>query len=592
MCGVFGYIGVPRKNLSGYIIDGLTKLEYRGYDSAGVAVFENGKPHVVRATGEIINLKNKMIGQKMDGYMGIGHTRWATHGGVTEGNAHPHMDCKDELVVVHNGIIENHDELRKMLIKRGHTFKSPVDTEVFAHLVEENKKKYKTLEESVRMSFNMLHGLNAVVVISKDKKIVAFRKGSPLIAGKGRRGNFVSSDIPALISETKDIIFLEEDEGIILEAKKATKVNAKTGVKTDAKSEKVTMDNITEDLGRFDYYLMKEIFEQPEVIERIANYDKKEIEVAAKLINDAWGVYLTACGTAAHASLAGQYLLGRIAKKHVNFSYASEFSAVEDFLTTGGLVIAASQSGETMDLLEAVRYAINKGTKVLSFVNVPKSSLARISDSSLLLKGGPERAVLSTKAYIAKVSIFLLISYEIAGKFEEGVKILKAASKKISELLKSGVDKKIKKLASKLVNNEHIYIIGRGANYPTALEGALKIKEASYIHAEGFAGGELKHGVIALIEKGTPCIAIVANDETEESILSNAMELKSRGAYVIGIAPRNNPVFDFHIKVPSIKEVSQLVNIVPMQLLAYHLTTLKGLNPDKPRNLAKSVTVK
>jgi len=289
---------------------------------------------------------------------------------------------------------------------------------------------------------------------------------------------------------------------------------------------------------------------------------------------------------------AATYMFSEIAGRHVNFAVGSEFPYFEDFLVPRSLLIVASQSGETMDTLEAVRAAKRHKSKILALVNVPSSSLERLADFSIHLKAGPERAVLSTKAYVAKLALFLLFTYTLVGKYKKGVELIKTASKKMARMFKEGIEGDIKKLAKKLVDSRHIYIIGRGINYATALEGALKIKEASYIHAEGFAGGELKHGVIALIEKGTPCIAVVANDRARESVLSNAMELKSRGAYIIGISPKNESVFDFWIKVPEVGAASPIVTVVPMQLLAYHLTLLKGYNPDKPRNLAKSVTVK
>ncbi|MBI4153669.1 glutamine--fructose-6-phosphate transaminase (isomerizing) [Candidatus Woesebacteria bacterium] len=593
MCGVFGYVGEERSDLSGFLLAGLSKLEYRGYDSAGIAVFNGEKAKIVKETGEIARLKKLLNGRILSGNVGIGHTRWATHGQVSRKNAHPHVDCRGEIVVVHNGIIENYEEIKKDLLGKKHKFISETDTEVFAHLVEENlKKKLTNFVEAVRLSFNELAGLNAVVAVSPLGQIVAFRKGSPLVAGIAKDGNLVSSDIPALTLETKEIVLLKEGEGVLVEKGGVFLLNARTGKLKRAKPKHIEMEEVTDGKGNFPHFLLKEIYEQPEVIMRVAVNDKEEIKKVAGLIKNAWGTYFTACGTAAYAGLAATYMFSEIAKRHVNFAVGSEFPYFEDFLVPRSLLIAASQSGETMDTLEAVRAAKRHKSKILALINVPGSSLGRIADYTVLLKAGPERAVLSTKSYIAKLALFLLFAYTIAGKYKKGVLILKKVSRQMNKMFKNGLEKEIRKLAKKLKEKEHIHIIGRGINHATALEGALKIKEASYIHAEGFAAGELKHGVIALVEKGTPCIVVVANDRAREAVLSNAMEMKTRGGYIIGISPTKEKVFDYWLPVPDARVASPIVSVVPMQLLAYHLTILRGFDPDKPRNLAKSVTVK
>lgn len=591
MCGVFGYIGEEKGNLSDFLLSGLARLEYRGYDSAGIAIVANGRTKIFKETGELKNLASSLSGKKIAGSLGIGHTRWATHGKVTKKNAHPHTDCTGKILVVHNGIIENFEDFKEKLLREGHKFISDTDTEVFAHLVEDKLSKKVSFHDAVRLTFGELLGLNAIVAVT-DGQIVAFTKGSPLIAGNGKYGNYISSDITALASITDKIVLLDEGEGVILLKEGVFKINPKTGKLKKAKSKVIKIDEVRADKGSFPYFLIKEIIEQPEVLMRVANSKRFDIQKAVKLIKDAWGTYFTACGTAAHAGLAATYMFSEIAKRHVNFAVGSEFPFIEDFLVPRSLLIAASQSGETMDTLEAVRAAKRHKSKILALVNVPSSSLERIADYTIHLKAGPERAVLSTKAYIAKLALFLLFAYTLVGKYKKGVELLKSTSQKLAHLFKDGLEKDIKKLAKKLVKSRHIYIIGRGINYATALEGALKIKEASYIHAEGFAGGELKHGVIALIDKGTPCIAVVANDRARDAVLSNAMELKSRGGYIIGISPKNESLFDFWIEVPDVGRASPIVSVVPMQLLAYHLTLLKGYNPDKPRNLAKSVTVK
>lgn len=594
MCGVFGYVGKPRGDLSDFLLAGLKKLEYRGYDSAGIAVFTNSGLKVVKETGKLSNLVNRLKGKVYGGTVGIGHTRWATHGGVTIKNAHPHTDCTGRIVVVHNGIIENYEEIKKDLIQKGHKFVSETDTEIFPHLVEQKIKDDKDLSflEAVRASFNELAGLNAIIAVKAEGEIVAFRKGSPLVAGIGEGGNYVSSDIPGLSFVTDKLVLIDEGEGVYIKADKVFLVKGRNGKVTEAKPVKVKMETSEVDKGIFPHFLLKEIYEQPEVLARIGNNGKEEIQKAANLIKNAWGTYFTACGSAAHAGQIATYLFADIAKRHVNFSVASEFPYFQNFLVPRSLLIAASQSGETMDTLEAVRAAKARGAKVLAVVNVPGSSLARLADYTIFLKAGPERAVLSTKAYTAKLSFFLLFAYALIGKYEKGAELVRAAGKHLSAMFKEGIDKKIASLSVKLKDSQSIYLIGRGMNYPTALEGALKIKEDAYIHAEGFPGGELKHGVIALIQEGTPCIAIVANDEARQSVLSNAMELKSRGAYIIGIAPQEESVFDFWIKVPDVGPASPIVNALPLQLLGYHLAVLRGFNPDMPRNLAKSVTVK
>jgi len=593
MCGIYGYIGEFKLDFSGFLLDGLSKLEYRGYDSAGIAVLSNDKVKVVKEVGEIKKLKERLKGKIIAGDAGIGHTRWATHGGVVKRNSHPHTDCSGRLTVVHNGIIENFEKLKKSLIKKGHKFRSETDTEVFIHLVEEKfTKKGISFREAVRLSFNEITGLNAVVVLSPDREIVAFRKGSLLVAGLGKKGNYISSDIPALISKTRKIVLIDDGQGIILSKNKMFLINPKDGKLKKATFKEIKMEEVIDNKGNYKHFLLKEIHEQPEVILRVATNNEREVRKAAKMIKDAWGTYFTACGTAAHAGLAATYMFSEIAKRHVNFTVASEFTYFEDFLTPKSLLIVASQSGETMDALEAVRAAKRHKSKILALVNVPSSSLSRMADYTMLLKAGPERAVLSTKAYMAKLSLFLLFAFTITGKYKKGVSLLKSASIKVREMLADGLEKDIKKLAKRIIDKRHIYIIGRGVNYATALEGALKIKEASYIHAEGFAGGELKHGVIALVEKGTPCIVIVAEDRAKEAVLSNAAEMKTRGAYIIGISPKRSSVFDYWIPTPDVKQLSPLVSVIPMQLLAYHLAVLKGRNPDKPRNLAKSVTVK
>ena len=471
MCGVFGYIGEEKENLPEFLLSGLSRLEYRGYDSAGIAIVANGRTQIFKEVGELKNLAKVLSTKKIPGSLGIGHTRWATHGGVTKKNAHPHTDCSGKILIVHNGIIENFEEFKEKLSKKGHKFISDTDTEVFAHLVEDKFSKKISFQEAVRLTFNELEGLNAIVAVT-DGQIVAFRRGSPLIAGNGKNGNFISSDIPALASMTDKIVLLDEGEGVILSKDGVLRINPKTGKLKKAKSTVIKIDEVRADKGSFPYFLIKEIIEQPEVIARVANYKKGEIDKAVGLIKKAWGTYFTACGTASYAGIAATYMFSEIAKRHVNFAVGSEFPYFEDFLVPRSLLIAASQSGETMDTLEAVRAAKRHRSRVLAMVNVPGSSLTRLADKTLYLKAGPERAVLSTKSYIAKLSLFLLFAFGLAGNYQKGARLLKETSRKMSAMFKDGLGKDIKRLAKKLENQKHVYVIGRGVNYATALEGA------------------------------------------------------------------------------------------------------------------------
>lgn len=584
MCGIFAYKG--KGNATKIVFEGLKKLEYRGYDSWGVGALQNGKVKIEKRIGKIgkasIQLKKSNIA--------IGHTRWATHGGVTQENAHPHTDCTGNIAVVHNGIIENYEDLKKSLQKKNHQFSSETDTEIFAHLIEEELKKY-SFEDSVRKSFNKLKGLSTVLAINvKTGEIIAFKNGSPLVAGiDGDGAIYLSSDIPALLSSTSDMVIIEDTKGVIIEDQLWV-IEAKTGKRKKAVTERINMVEERIEKGKFKHFLIKEIHEQPESLRRIAQTDKSEIKRLAQEIKEARETFFTACGTASYAGLAATYMFSSIANHPINFVVGSEFPYFSNFATKRSLLIAGSQSGETMDTLEAIRAAKNKGAKILALVNVPGSSITRLADETLMLKAGPERAVLSTKTYTAKLAILLLLAKTMTGQYEDGKKLIEKVSTAVAKILKE--KNKVKKIAEQIYKHDSIFLIGRSVNYPTALEGALKIKESSYIHAEGFAAGELKHGVIALIEEGTPCIVIQANDRAKDEIISSAMELKARGAHIIGIGPENQPVYDDWIEVEDVREASPIASIIPLQLLGYELTLLRGHDPDKPRNLAKSVTVK
>ena len=572
MCGI---IGIVSKNMfsSQELITMLKKLEYRGYDSAGIAM-TGGSLYIEKSVGKISELEKKL--KLFSGNAGISQTRWATTGAVTEKNAHPHLDCSKKIAVVHNGIVENYLELKKDLTKNGHKFESETDTEVIAHLLENNAPD-KVLE--------MLEGRNAFVAL-KDGKIIVAKNGSPLAEGVGENVNYIASDALPFLDKTKTIIFLEDGDVAEL-----TNSNIKFyGQQREPQHIDWSIEAAKK--GTYSHYLIKEIMEQPMTINAAVAQNDEKINEISRMINSSFGSFFVACGTASHAALAASYFFAKIANKHINFCVGSEFSSHKHFLTDKSLVIAISQSGESADTLEAIKIAKEKSAKIISIVNVPGSTISRQSDYCFLTNAGPEIAVCSTKAFTSQLSVALLFAYAAAGKLEEGKELLKETSKHVREMLTTEFTEKIKLLSKKIAQKEHLYVIGKGFNYPISLETALKIKEVSYMHAEGFASGELKHGVIALIEKDTPCIAIVANDEFKQDVLNGAAEIKLRGGYIIGVSPENHEVFDFWLPVPDAGNASPIVNTIPAQLLAYYLALERGCDPDYCRNLAKSVTVK
>jgi glucosamine--fructose-6-phosphate aminotransferase (isomerizing) len=587
MCGIFGYLG-KQNNAGQIVLEGLKLLEYRGYDSWGVGVEVDKEIVIDKHKGKIGDAKVKLPNSNF----AFGHTRWATHGKVTDINAHPHRDCTGKIAVVHNGIIENYQEIKKTLGDK-HKIISETDTEVFAHLIEDYYKNH-TLIEAVRLAFLKLRGLSAFLVADGvGKTLVAVKTGSPLVIGIGKEENVVGSDFNCLLHLTRNVIFLEENQLAEVTKNNVSIFSIKTGKKIKSQIQRIDWKEAIVTKGNFPHFLLKEIYEQPRVIENIALTYKDLVEKLAYLIKRAFGTFMLGCGTASYAALYGTYAFSKIAKKHVNFSIGSEFNYLEDYLTKDSLVIPISQSGETIDVLEPVYSAKKKGATIVAIVNVLGSSLYRHADYKILLNAGLEKAVVGTKSFIAMVSVLLLTAYAYIDKQESGKALLLKAARNVQKLLENSFIAEIKKVAKSLKDKEHIYIIGRGLSYAAALEASLKIKETSYIHAEGFAGGELKHGVIALIDKGTPCIVIAPNDETYDDIISNAQEIKARGGMIIGIGPKNNTVFDRFLETDDLKEATIIPQIVISQLLAYNLAIIKAVeDPDKPRNLAKSVTVK
>jgi glucosamine--fructose-6-phosphate aminotransferase (isomerizing) len=591
MCGIFGYVG-ERKDAGRLVVDGLKCLEYRGYDSWGVACKEEDDHLVIeKKIGKISDVKSSAFLEKCS--IAVGHTRWATHGGVTEENAHPHTNEDGSIAVVHNGIVENYQELRDGLLARGHTFLSETDTEVLPHLLEEELKKTNDFASAVRLVSQKIVGRYAFLALHTDSNVlVAARNGSPLIVGVGSDGYFIASDIPAFLDSTRTVQYLDDGEMVVTDGHSILFSDLATGEEHPKREIEITWSVEQAEKGEYQHYMLKEIMEQKDTIVRAVNQDDKETRTIAEAIRSARGTFLVGCGTAHKACMAAEYFFSVIAGHHVNVSSAGEFKLYHHFLKPESLLIVVSQSGETADVLEAMKIAKSKRAKVLAIVNVEGSTIDREADYSLLINAGPERAVASTKALTGQMAVLLLIAHALARKLHDGKTQLLEAGSMINDMLNPRYVERLEKLAEKIKHREDLYIIGKSWNYPMALESAIKIQEVSNIHAEGFAGGELKHGPIALIEEGTPCIALIGKDEVTGDILSNATEIKARGGFIIGVSPENNPIFDEWIKVPDAAAAQPLVNIIPIQILAYYLAVQRGKDPDMPRNLAKSVTVK
>jgi glutamine---fructose-6-phosphate transaminase (isomerizing) len=597
MCGIFGYVG-QSEAAPQLVLAGLKKLEYRGYDSWGIAARTNGS----RQPAELMVEKHVgKIGQASTSlpasHAALGHTRWATHGGVTETNAHPQLDCRERLAVIHNGIVENHEELRRELRARGHTFRSQTDTEVISHLLEDEidgTADCEQLVQSLVRVFRRLEGLSAIGVLDpRSQCIAAAKNGSPLVLGFASQGNYLASDSSALLEHTRRLTFLEDGQAALITSDEIVVYEVGSGERVrEVKVWDIDWPEERADLEGHPHFMSKEINEQPSVLRRLAAERLDEADQLAKMCAEASTVHFVGCGSAAHAAKAGEYLFSRIAARQANAVVGSEFGYLEDFLNARSLVVGFSQSGETIDLLDSMKAARKRGAQLAALVNVEGSSLYRLADHPILLSAGPERCVLATKSFTAKLGVLLLAAYAARGEIEVGRRLVEAAADEIQAFLTDGRVAEVRALAERIAEREHIYVIGRGMSYPLALEAALKVKEVSYIHAEGFAGGELKHGVIALIDEGTPCLVLAPNDETFRAIVSGAQEIKARGGYIIGVSPCASEVWDVHIPVADVGEATSLVNAVPPQVLAYNLALLRGLDPDKPRNLAKSVTVK
>lgn len=601
MCGIFGYIG-SNINAPALVLEGLKSLEYRGYDSWGVAVLPNGGRE-----GEGIVVK-KRVGKIGDANvddlpsatLALGHTRWATHGRVTQANAHPHLDCSESIAIVHNGIFENYAEIKAALITTEHRFVSETDSEVIAHLIEEELEKKVTLSEAVRQAFLKMEGMGAVIVVQKEEReLIVARNGSPLVLGYGNGENFIASDPSALLGHTKNVYFLEDGEMAVIRQESITVKQIKSGKDVSVHPQQVEWNFEQAQKGTYQHYMLKEIHEQLEILRRIAEEDHHSLQVMADQLNAATQIICMGCGSSSYEALVGKRLFETIAKKKVDVVIGSEADYAIPFVDSNCIIIALSQSGETMDILEPLKKMHAKGAKILAITNSLGSSLYRMADKpvgegvgNIVVGAGPEKAVASTKAMIAKIAYLFVLAHLMDNLEIEGKKRLQQVVITVKDLLSTQSVENIHQLAITMKDHQHLYVIGRGLSYPVALEAALKIKEISYMHAEAVVGGELKHGPLALIEQGTPCLVFLPDDDLYALTLSSAMEIKARGGYLIGVGSTSDPIFDKFIRVNDAGLATVIAHIIFAQLFAYFLSTEKGLDPDMPRNLAKSVTVR
>ncbi|MGC8816522.1 MAG: glutamine--fructose-6-phosphate transaminase (isomerizing) [Candidatus Hadarchaeum sp.] len=599
MCGIVGYVG--NRPAAPILLEALRRLEYRGYDSAGMATV-SGRLVVRKDRGRIADIDRKLKLVEMPGKVGVGHTRWATHGEPSQVNAHPHVDNAGKIAVVHNGIIENYLEIKKFLQDHGFRFVSKTDTEVVPHLISFFLNKGGNLEESVRRAARRLRGSFALAVISAEEpdKIIAVRQDSPLILGLGSGEIFLASDIPAMLQHTNRVLILENGEMAVLTSDRV--VIRKFGSGAEVRREPMVVKWTAEmaEKGGYPHFTLKEIFQQPEAVQDTLRAPPEELRRLAKFLTNARRVYFVACGTSYHAALVAKYALAKLAGFPVEVVISSEFGEIGS-VDGKTAVLAITQSGETADTLKAVEAARAAGARVACLTNVVGSSITRMSDLVCCTHAGPEVSVVATKTFAAQVAYLLRLAVEVAaarGRSGPRCRRLASGLKSLPEIMRKNLaelDPRVRRLASRLLRAEHIYLIGRGIGYPLVLEGALKLKEITYIHSEGMPAGELKHGTLALIEEGTPVIAVVPPGGSRVKIVSNVEEVKARGAHVVAIADNGKDLeghVDELISIPHTEELfSPLLFIIPLQLLAYHITVARGQDPDRPRSLAKSVTV-
>ena len=613
MCGIIGYLGP--KPIVPILIDGLKRLEYRGYDSAGIALVKNGAIEIRRSAGKLNRLEQVIATSPVDGEYGVGHTRWATHGRPTEENAHPHRDCTGKIVVVHNGIIENYLELKHELETAGHTFETETDTEVIAHLVE-GEFKDDGLENAVRRSLQKLRGLFGIVLVHADDpgKIVAVRNGPPIVIGLGDDEFFVASDVPAILSHTRNVVFLGDEEMAIL-TRAGSEFTDYGGQTVSVSPQRIQWDPVMAEKAGYKHFMRKEIFEQPwalqetvlgRVYEEHGRIFLGELELDDQTLQSVEKVVILACGTSWHAALVGKFLIEQLARIQVEVDYGSEYRYRDPIGNDNTLAVVITQSGETADTLAALREAKTKNAKSIAICNVVGSMATRDADGIIYTHAGPEIGVASTKAFTSQLLALNLLALHLgrvrnelgADETREHIDALTHLPGLIEQVLKQ--DRLIETIAKRFYRSSNFLYLGRGINYPVALEGALKLKEISYIHAEGYPAGEMKHGPIALIDENLPVVALVPQDKVFDKMRGNLQEAKTRGAAIIVVSDAPRDAFeafldrdtDYLIPVPSTHSLlTPIPMVVPLQLLAYHIAVLRGCDVDQPRNLAKSVTV-
>ncbi|QEH41148.1 glutamine--fructose-6-phosphate transaminase (isomerizing) [Chitinophaga sp. XS-30] len=611
MCGIVAYIG--KREAYPVVIKGLRRLEYRGYDSAGVALLNGGKLNVYKKKGKVAELEDHVVGKDLHSVLAIGHTRWATHGEPCDRNAHPHLSGDGKLAMVHNGIIENYGQLKKELLSKGHQFSSDTDTEVLIHFIQEIKKSNQcSTEEALRIALKRVVGAYVILIVDEDNPdtLLAARKGSPLVIGVGKGEHFLASDASPIVEYTKEVVYVNDYEIAIVKADELILKNISNEIQTPY-IQKLDVELAAIEKGGYDHFMLKEIFEQPQTI-----FDSLRGRLDAKagkltlgglrehtdLLKEAKRIIIVACGTSWHAGLVAEYMIEELCRIPVEVEYASEFRYRNPVVGKGDVIIAVSQSGETADTLVAMESAKEKGAIILGVCNVVGSSIARLSHAGVYTHAGPEIGVASTKAFTAQLAVLALIGLKVAmekgtiteQRFQHLLDELEDVSDKVAIALE--LNEQIKKIADKYKDARDFLYLGRGYNFPVALEGALKLKEISYIHAEGYPAAEMKHGPIALVDENLPVVFVATKDSYYEKIVSNIQEIKARKGMVIAITTEGDQVIpgmaDDVIVVPEADElVAPIISVIPLQLLAYHIGVLKGLDVDKPRNLAKSVTV-
>jgi glutamine---fructose-6-phosphate transaminase (isomerizing) len=587
-CSIIGYKG--NSYAAPLLVESLKKMEYRGYDSVGIATIENGNILVKKGVGKVAQVSKTLELQKMPGQIGIGHTRWATHGGITDINAHPHEGCSSEIAVVHNGIVENYKELKKDLLASGHSFKSETDSEVIAHLLEEFYSQLHDKVQAIVQVCNKLHGAYAFVAIFGDGTICGSRYDEPLIIGLPNDGYFISSDVLGFLQYTDKAIFLDNKDIAVIEGENLSLYDS-NGKVVSRSITQVAWELGAADKGIYAHHTLKEIHEQKKSVLKGMIQNEEDLTRFCDILFNAKSIYVTGSGTSYHSALLAKHIFAKLAKMRIEPVISSEFQYVLDFIDKDSVILAISQSGETADVLNSVKRAKELGTKILSIVNISTSSLARISDSFLTVNCGPEIGVAATKSFTGQLSVI----YTVIDKLCNGAIGINSKRPSIVSAIESllSSEEQVIRIADLIKDIRDIYILGKSLHFPIALEGALKIKELTYVHAEGIAAGEIKHGPLALIDNNSIVIVINPRDNTYDDVLSNAHEIKSRGATIIGISNESEEVYDYFIKLPNFDSILYpIIEIIPLQLLAYHLALKKNADPDYPRNLAKSVTVK